>query len=151
MMPQIKIDTVIKADIKSCFNIARNIDIHQESLRGSGKIAIAGRTSGLIELSETVTWEANHFGLVQHLTSKITEYEYPNYFVDEMVSGAFKSFRHEHHFKRNDKKTVMTDVFYFELPYGTLGKLANWLFLKKYMRNLLQTRNSYLKELAESI
>ena len=150
-MPYIKVETIIDADIKTCFDLARNIEIHQESLKHSGEIAVAGRTSGLIELSETVTWEAKHFGFVQHLTSKITEFKNPDYFVDEMVSGAFKSFRHEHHFKKRGNKTIMADIFYFESPYGILGKLANWLFLKKYMVNLLQTRNAFLKEKAESI
>ena len=116
-MPYIKIDFIIKTDIKSCFDIARNIDIHQESLKYSREIAIAGKTSGLINLGETVTWEATHFGFVHHLTSKITEFDYPNYFVDEMISGAFKSFRHEHHFKQINNKTLMTDIFYFESPF----------------------------------
>ena len=150
-MPYIKVETIIDADIKTCFDLARNIEIHQESLKHSGEIAVAGRTSGLIELSETVTWEAKHFGFVQHLTSKITEFKNPDYFVDEMVSGAFKSFRHEHHFKKRGNKTIMADIFYFESPYGILGKLANWLFLKKYMVNLLRTRNAFLKEKAESV
>jgi ligand-binding SRPBCC domain-containing protein len=150
-MPYIKVETIINADIKTCFDLARNIEIHQESLKHSGEIAVAGRTSGLIELSETVTWEAKHFGFVQHLTSQITEFKNPDYFVDEMVSGAFKSFRHEHHFKKRGNKTMMSDIFYFESPYGILGKLANWLFLERYMANLLRTRNAFLKEKAESV
>ena len=150
-MPYIKVETIIDADIKTCFDLARNIEIHQESLKHSGEIAVAGRTSGLIELSETVTWEAKHFGFVQHLTSKITEFKNPDYFVDEMVSGAFKSFRHEHHFKKRGNKTIMADIFYFESPYGILGKLANWLFLERYMANLLRIRNAFLKEKAESV
>lgn len=67
-----------------------------------------------------------------------------------MVSGAFKSFRHEHIFKENNGKTVMIDKFYFESPYGILGQLANRLFLKKYITQLLKTRNKFLKEIAEN-
>lgn len=150
-MSLIKIETLIDADIKTCFDLARNIDLHQESLKHSGEIAIAGKTSGLIELDESVTWEAKHFGFVQHLTSKITEFESPNFFVDEMVSGAFKSFKHDHIFRESDNKTVMIDIFYFESPYGFLGKLANTLFLKRYMKKLLISRNQFLKTKAESI
>ena len=68
-----------------------------------------------------------------------------------MISGAFKSFRHDHHFKQINNKTLMTDIFYFESPFGILGKLANRLFLKKHMRNLLVTRIAFLKEKAETI
>ncbi|OEK07718.1 cell division protein [Flavivirga aquatica] len=150
-MALIKIKTEIKADIKTCFDLARNIDVHQESMQHSGEIAISGKTSGLIELRETVTWEAKHFGFVQHLTSKITELEAPYYFVDEMIFGAFKSFRHEHRFQEKDGLTIMIDEFHFESPFYILGKFANWLFLKRYMTNLLEIRNSILKEKAESL
>lgn len=149
-MPLIEIETLIKADTKSCFDLARNIDIHQESLKYSGEIAIAGKTSGLIGLGEWVCWEATHFGFVQHLTSKITEFESPNYFVDKMMFGAFKSFRHEHIFSEYENKTIMIDKFYFETPFGIFGRLANKLFLKKYMTTLLLNRNKFLKERAES-
>lgn len=152
-MPCIKIETVIEADIKVCFDLARNIDAHQESLKHSGEKAIAGKTTGLIELGEWVSWEAKHLGFVQHLTSKITEFESPHYFVDEMVFGAFKSFRHVHRFKLSSKENhvLMIDYFHFESPLGILGKVANELFLKRYMTKLLTVRNQHLKEIAESL
>ena len=149
-MPLIKTETVIKADKETCFNLARNIDIHQESLKYYGEIAISGRTAGLIELGESVTWEARHLGIVQHLTSQITEFKQSSYFVDEMITGVFKSFRHEYVFCESDNYTIMTNVFYFESPYGILGKVANSLFLKRYVSNLLIKRNNFLKQKAEA-
>lgn len=149
-MPLVEIRTIINSDKKICFDLARNIDFHQESLKYSDEKAIAGKMSGLIGLGEWVSWEAKHFGIVQHLTSKITEFDSPNYFVDEMVLGAFKSFRHEHIFKAEHNQTVMIDKFYFESPYGILGKLANVLFLKRYMKNLLKKKGQCIKERAES-
>lgn len=148
-MPLITLKTYIKADLQTCFDLARNIDFHLESLEYSHEKAVAGRTSGLIGLGESVTWEANHFGIKQRLTSKITEFKSPNYFVDEMVSGAFKSFKHEHIFEAQGDHTLMIDKFYFESPYGVIGNLANVLFLKRYVTSLLITRNSFLKIKAE--
>jgi ligand-binding SRPBCC domain-containing protein len=68
-----------------------------------------------------------------------------------MVDGAFKSIRHEHHFTMVDNHTVMKDVFVFESPLGILGRLTNFLFLKKYMTKLLEERNRVIKEAAEII
>lgn len=150
-MPTIEIKTQIKADLKTCFDLSRNIDFHQQSLEHSNEKAITGKTSGLIELGECVTWEAKHFGIKQNLTSKITEFKSPTYFVDEMVSGAFKSFKHEHIFQRENDETLMIDKFYFQSPFGIFGKLANCLFLKRYMTNLLSTRNRFLKQKAEEL
>ena len=81
----IEIKTLIKADIKVCFDLARNIDFHKASIERSNESAIPGKTTGLIKLGEWVTWEATHFGVKQQLTLKITEYESSNYFVDQMV------------------------------------------------------------------
>ncbi|WP_296386065.1 SRPBCC family protein [Winogradskyella sp.] len=150
-MPIIEIKTIIKTDLKTCFDLARNVDFHKVSMAHSNEKAIAGKTSGLIELDESVTWEATHFGIKQKLTSKITEFKSPTYFVDEMVSGAFKSFKHEHIFQKVNDSTLMIDKFHFQSPFGILGKLANFLFLKRYMKNLLETRNGYLKIKAEEI
>src|SRR5882757_719513 len=119
-MPIIELATHINAPIGQCFDLARSIDVHVASTRHTGEIAIAGRTSGLIELNETVTWRAKHFGVWQTLTSRITEMEYPNFFTDEMVKGAFKSFRHEHYFYPIKDQTLMKDIFRFESPMGTI-------------------------------
>lgn len=148
-MPVIRLETFIKADQKIVFDLARSIDLHQISTAHTHERAIAGKTSGLIELGESVTWEAKHFGIVQQLTSKITEMQSPDYFADEMVSGAFKSFKHQHIFEAKGGETIMTDVFDYISPYGILGKVADWLFLKRYMTDLLVQRNHIIKEHAE--
>jgi ligand-binding SRPBCC domain-containing protein len=149
-MATIELLTEIQAPIERCFDLSRSIDLHLVSTKHTGEQAIAGTTKGLISLNETVTWRANHFGIWQTLTSKVTEFDRPNYFVDEMVSGAFKSFRHEHHFSVNDNGTLMKDVFNFESPMGVLGKLFNRLILTRYMTHLLKHRNEVIKKVAES-
>nr|WP_121272471.1 SRPBCC family protein [Pedobacter schmidteae] len=148
-MPHIRLETYIAADQQTVFDLSRSIDLHQISTAHTNEKAVAGKTSGLIELGEWVTWEARHFGVVQQLTSKITEMKHPEYFVDEMVSGAFKSIRHEHLFSQHEGGTLMIDLFNYVSPLGQLGKLADWLFLTKYLKNLLIKRNEIIKRYAE--
>lgn len=148
-MTVIELSTPIHAPIARCFDLARSIDLHIESTRQTGEQAIAGRTSGLIALGERVTWRAKHLGVWQTLTSEITQYDYPNSFTDEMVSGAFKKMRHEHLFYALNSQTVMKDIFVFESPYGIIGEWFNWFFLAQYMTRLLTKRNSVIKKAAE--
>src|ERR1043165_3725006 len=131
-MPIITLVTEINAPIEICFDLARSIDLHMISTAHTGEKAIAGRMSGLIEKNETVTWRAKHFGISQTLTSLITDCEPYHFFADEMVSGAFKRFRHEHRFVQQGAITIMTDTFDFESPLGVLGTIANKLFLTDY-------------------
>lgn len=149
-MPIIQLQTQVKASKQICFDLSRSIDLHKISTAHTDEEAIAGVTSGLIGPDEEVTWRARHFGVAQKLTSRITEYNSPDFFVDEMVKGAFKRFRHEHHFKTDDNATIMTDVFDYNSPLGLLGKLADSLFLKNYITELLRKRNLTIKEFAES-
>ena len=81
-MPVIELKTFIKCSIKICFDLSRSIDLHQLSTTQTNEKAIAGKTSGLINLDEFVTWQATHFRIKQKLTSKITAYNRP--FILEM-------------------------------------------------------------------
>ena len=74
----------------------------------------------------------------------------PNSFLDEMIKGDFKSFRHQHHFKKTNNGTIMIDLLEFETPYGVLGKLINRLFLKNYIEKLLVKRNQLIREYSET-
>ena len=149
-MPKIVLETKIKAPQQRVFDLSRSIDLHKISTSQTNEEAIAGVTSGLIGLNESVTWRAKHFGIYQKLTSKITEFNFPDYFCDEMMQGAFKNFKHEHHFKSENNFTLMTDTFNYTSPLGILGTIADKFFLKKYMSNLLKERNKVVKNFAES-
>ncbi|MEX0273303.1 MAG: cell division protein [Flavobacteriaceae bacterium] len=149
-MPRIELKTEIKADINIVFDLSRSIDLHKISTKHTNEEAIAGKTSGLIGMNESVTWRAKHFGIYQKLTSRITEFDRPKYFSDEMVNGAFAEFKHEHHFEKFNEGTLMTDFFDYKSPLGILGKIADKLFLKRYMTELLTNRNRIVKEFAES-
>lgn len=149
-MPRIVLTTKINASKEIVFDISRSIDLHKISTEQTNEEAIAGVTTGLIGLNEWVTWQAKHFGISQKLTTKITEFEYPNYFTDEMMKGAFKNFKHKHVFESHQNGTLMTDYFDYTSPLGFLGKIADSLFLKKYMTNFLKKRNTTIKAFAES-
>jgi ligand-binding SRPBCC domain-containing protein len=149
-MPTIILETKICSHIERVFDISRNVDIHIMSSNYTKEQAIAGKLSGLLELDETVTWRAKHFGIYQTIQTRITAFHAPNYFVDEMIKGTFKSFRHEHHFEKKEQFTLMTDVFEFETPFGIIGKLVNILFLTRYLKRFLTRRNEFIKLFAEN-
>ncbi|WP_461787933.1 SRPBCC family protein [Pedobacter sp.] len=149
-MPKIILHTEINAPIDVCFDLSRSIDLHQISTNQTSERAIDGVTTGLIGLNETVTWEATHYGITQRLTSKITAFQRPFYFVDEQQKGAFKLIIHEHKFEQKHGKTFMEDCFYFESPYGIFGKIFNFLTLENHLKKLLLKRNEVIKFYAES-
>jgi len=144
-MTTIRLSTIINASIENVFDAARSIDLHMNSAKKTNEKAIAGRISGLIELDETVTWKGKHFGIYLTHQSRITALEHPTYFVDEMIKGHFRTFRHQHVFKKITKGTEMIDILTYETPYGYLGKIFDQLVLKKHMTKFLLSRNTFIK------
>lgn len=139
----------IDAPSSLCFDLARNIDVHMETTSETGERAVGGKTEGLMEKGDTVTWEAKHLGVRQRLTAQIVEMERPTMFTDVMVKGAFQSFTHVHEFHEHDNGTIMTDTFSYRSPFGLLGVCADLLFLKRYMRRFIVQRAQELKRIAE--
>lgn len=145
--------SLIRAPIARCFDLARSVEVHLAGNVHWGEAAIAegGKTSGLVGLGQSVIWRAKHFGIRQRLTSEITEMDPPVYFRDAMTAGPFRSMQHDHAFRAlSPNVTEMEDVFIFAAPLPVLGRMAEILVLRRYMRNLLRERNAVLKTIAES-
>ena len=60
-----------------------------------------------------------------------------------------RCFDHDHLFASQGSTTLMTDVFDYHAPLGLLGRVAERLFLTRYMAALLSERNKIIKEVAE--
>ncbi len=149
-MPTIELEIRIRSGIETCFDLSRSIDLHQISTAGTNEKAIDGKTSGLINFNEFVTWQATHFGIRQKLTSKITAFNRPYHFRDEQIKGVFKYIVHDHHFRVHTDHVIMKDIFRFQSPVGFIGQLFDRTILKNYFRNFLLKRNAIIKEYAET-
>ena len=149
-MPTIELKTKINAPAERSFLLSLSVDLHLLSTQETNERAISGVTTGLMKLNDVVTWRAKHFGIYQNMTSKISAYDAPKYFVSEMLKGAFKKLHHQHLFEWTGNETIMTDIFYFEAPFGILGELFSKFILKNYMKGFLIKRNETIKEVAET-
>lgn len=152
-MSRIELSVRVLAPRERVFDLARSVAAHVASTPGTDERPLdenGGKTSGLMELGDQVTWRARHLGVVQELTSKIVTYDRPAHFRDSMVRGAFAGFDHDHYFDDDGAGgTLLHDVFVFRSPLGPLGRLADIVFLDRYMRRLLEERARVLKKLAE--
>ena len=126
------------------FDLARSVDAHVESQKGSGERAVAGVTSGLIGAGQEVTWRARHFGIPLTMTSRVTAFDFPRSFTDEQVKGPFRSFRHIHEFEATPGGCIMTDRVEFTAPFGTLGRVVERLVLRPYLQRLITDRGHFL-------
>ena len=149
-MTTIRSETVIHAPADRCFMLSLSIDLHLAGTLKTGERAVAGVTSGVMQLGDQATWEARDFGVRQPFTSKITCFDRPVFFQDTMLSGAFSAFQHDHAFRESNRITSMIDELRFQAPLGFLGGIAERVVLKSYLSKFLRERNRVIREAAES-
>ena len=149
-MPEIILETLINAPAETCFDLMRDVRIHNQTVANTREKAVSGVTDGKIRLGQSITFEGKHFGIRQRLTVKVVELDRPRLFVDEMTAGSFKTFKHIHEFFSKGDATLIRDTLIWTSPFGILGKIVDKLLLERHLRNLVQTRNAKLKEIAET-
>jgi len=149
VVPHLVLTEQILAPPEVCFGLSLDVGLHTRST-GAREEIIGGVRSGQMALGDEVTWKAWHFGIAFRMTSRIVEYEKPRRFVDEQTRGPFARWRHEHRFEDSDGFTLMTDIVDYRSPLGPIGSVVDRIWLERYMVELLQRRNDYLREAAES-
>lgn len=145
----LQIETFIQAPKELCFDLARSTDLHVESAEFSSEKIVAGVSTGLLKLNDTVTFEGRHFGIRQRMSTQITKFNRPYSFSDSQITGIFKSFVHDHSFIEKNEGTVMTDTITFKCPYGPIGFLVDPL-IKLHIAKFMQIRVTKIKKVAES-
>ena len=168
-MPSITVETRIAAPRERVFDLSRDAAAHAESSAFTGeRIVEPGRTSGLLELGDLLTFEGRHLGLRQRVTVRITEMDPPRRYVDECVRGVLRELHHVHEFledgaphprfadplpaggERGVAGTIMRDTITWRSPLGILGRAADALFVAPHMRWFVTEKQGRLKRMAEA-
>ena len=85
-------------------------------------------------------------GLPVRWTTEITHVNEPLYFIDEQRFGPYALWHHQHHFKAVDSGVKMTDIVNYAIPLGIFERFANWLFVSKKVRAILDYRFEVLEK-----
>lgn len=149
MTTRLYLTTKINAQVELCFDLSRSVEVHCSSMGPANEQAVAGKTSGLLNEKEWVTWRGRHLGVTIRHTSTISVMNRPQYFEDKMLRGVFKSMVHKHYFAAHDTTCLMIDDFCYSLPLRLTGTLLDRKVVKPYLRRLLTMRNRHIKNLAE--
>lgn len=152
-VPQFTLITKVKAPLARVYDLARSVDLH---LLSSGEemdeCTISGRSEGLQEEGETLTWKVGHLGNRQTMTTEVAEMEKPKLFREVMAEGEFKTFEHLRTFESDGagKVTIMQETITYSLGFGILGKLVANLLLTAYIRESVRKHSNTVKQVAES-
>lgn len=149
-MTELEVQTLIAAPRALCFDLARNVEFHAQSLAYTGERVVVRPVHPLLRLGDEVEFEGRHLGVRQRLRARITELTAPAYFRDVMVRGAFRAFTHDHIFREVASGTLMIDHLRFTAPGGVLSGLIERHLLRPYLRGLIEQRGAEIKKAAEA-
>jgi ligand-binding SRPBCC domain-containing protein len=79
-------------------------------------------------------------------TTEITHVSEGHYFIDEQRFGPYAFWHHQHFFKQTLDGVEMTDKINYAIPFGILGRFANWLFVDRMLNRIFEYRFKTLEE-----
>lgn len=85
-------------------------------------------------------------GIKMIWVTEITHIEEMRYFVDEQRRGPYSMWHHQHFIEPTDKGVLMTDIVSYSPPFGSLGVLANSLFINKLLNTIFNYREKTLEK-----
>ncbi len=92
------------------------------------------------------------FGVTLHWDAEIIAYEPPRLFRDRQVDGKgpFQAWTHTHTFDPlPGDRTRITDHVHYHLPFGPLGRLADFLFVRRELGKMFAYRHKVTRETLE--
>lgn len=82
-----------------------------------------------------------------HWMTEITHIKEGEYFIDEQRFGPYTLWHHEHHFEATDNGVKMIDKLYYAIPFGPIGRIANWIFVNNKIEEIFHYRKQKIAEL----
>ena len=79
--------------------------------------------------------------------TEITSIQPHEYFIDVQRSGPFALWHHEHRFVQLPDGVEMTDILYYALPFGSLGRLLNNVMISRRIDHIFEHRQRAIDEI----
>jgi ligand-binding SRPBCC domain-containing protein len=71
-------------------------------------------------------------------------------FIDQQNKGPYKEWIHEHKLELTPEGVVMLDIIKYIPPFGIIGRIANWIFIKRRIQKIFDYRKQFLDEMFDS-
>ena len=100
-----------------------------------------------------ISYKIKPFKLVTlNWITEISQVKEGFYFIDNQISGPYKMWHHEHHFKsNNDGTTEIIDKVKYKVPFYILGRISHKIFIKRKLIKIFNFRQKKINELFNNV
>tara|TARA_Y100000590_G_C15590562_1_gene965889 strand:- start:787 stop:1251 length:465 start_codon:yes stop_codon:yes gene_type:complete len=101
-----------------------------------------------IEMKEgqLIDYTITLFGKKIHWRTIISDYVEPNMFVDQQLKGPYLLWHHKHEFNIVDRNVEMIDEVNYAIPFGFLGQIAHYIYVRRELEYIFSYRNKIIKK-----
>jgi ligand-binding SRPBCC domain-containing protein len=144
--------TIIKTSLIKC-SLDELFEFHLDSSNISKitpldtKVELLNEDSVAYE-GKTVKIKTTKFFIPTYWEVKIEKLDKPNILVDVALKSPFNYWKHQHIFTKKDDMCELKDVIEYELPFGVIGKIFNFL-IENDIKNMFEYRHKKTKEILE--
>ena len=109
---------------------------------------ISGKSDDFYE-GKIISYKIKPFKLVTlNWITEISQVKEGSYFIDNQISGPYKMWHHEHHFKSNaDGTTEIIDKVKYKVPFYILGRLMHKIFIRRKLLDIFMFRQKQINDL----
>tara|TARA_Y100000766_G_C18757706_1_gene531781 strand:+ start:309 stop:806 length:498 start_codon:yes stop_codon:yes gene_type:complete len=86
-----------------------------------------------------------------NIVSEITKISYEKYFVDQQISGPYKIWHHEHHFKKTENNTtIIIEKIKYKLYLHPFSRIIHKLLVKNKLINIFKYRTKETQKILDN-
>src|SRR5688572_21050276 len=90
-----------------------------------------------MESGAVIEYRLTLFGAPIHWRTVIESWNPEESFVDSQTKGPYALWRHMHSFEdKGPRQTLMRDLVEYGVPYGAVGRIANSLFVERWLKEI---------------
>lgn len=113
---------------------------------------ILKKSTADIQQGTLIDYQLKIRGVPAKWRTLIKKWDPPYEFQDVQLKGPYHTWEHTHRFEDLDgARTLMTDVIYYRVPLGILGRLVSGSFVRKDVSNIFTFRRKTIEKIFGSI
>jgi len=142
-------ETLIDAPLDRVFDFFSRAENLEKVTPSSLQFKILTKLPIEMKVGTLIDYRLKIRGVPVKWRTEITAWEPQSRFIDSQLKGPYKKWVHEHRFKAEGNKTRMWDTVEYALPFGPLGTIAHWLFVKKEVSQIFGFRADALRQVEQ--
>lgn len=103
-----------------------------------------------MSIGRLIDYKIYLMGIPIHWRTLITDFDPPHTFIDQQIKGPYTIWHHTHTFQKVDGGVEIKDRVVYSIPFSILGRILNFLWIRKDLENIFNYRKKVIDELFEN-